>query len=398
MSDTPSGHPTHDPASDDTDSEESGAQDSPKRTQSSEFASKLFNLGPDSAESGSSTSPEQAARDVAEQVEDVDVEKPKPPPQAAVIYNPIKVDLDVLRAAIDAGAEAAGYRESIWIETTKDDPGEGMAKEAMERGADLVIAAGGDGTVRCVAQAVEDSGVSLALLPSGTGNILARNLDLSLDNLEESITTAFTGKDRMVDAGIAELRRADDSTERHVFVVMAGIGLDAQMIANTDDELKAKVGWLAYVQAITKSLRHGRQVRMRWSVDGGTIHDSHVNTLLVGNCGSLPGNVLLLPDAAVDDGELDFVAMRPKGVWGWIQVWAKIFIENGILRRGEVGKKFAGPKNNVRALRYQKGKKIDISLREAQEFELDGDEFGQVAAFRASVSPGALAIRVPSDG
>lgn len=315
---------------------------------------------------------------------------------AAVVYNPVKVKLDVLKAAINAGAETAGYRETMWIETTVDDPGEGMAKEAMDRGADLVIVAGGDGTVRCVAQALVNTGVSLALLPSGTGNILARNLDLSLDNLEDSISTAFTGEDRAVDAGVAELRRGDDSQERHIFVVMAGIGLDAQMIANTDDELKAKVGWLAYVQAITKSLRHGRQVRMRWSVDGGTQHDSHVNTLLVGNCGSLPGNVLLLPDAAVDDGELDFVAMRPKGVIGWLQVWAKIFIENGILRRNEVGKKFAGPTNNVRALRYQKGQRIDVSLREAQAFELDGDEFGRVAAFRASVSAGALAIRVPA--
>lgn len=391
MSETPSGPQPDAPSPD-----ESQDESAPEKTSSSGFASQLFNLGPDSAESGSQTSPEAAARDVAERVEDADVEAPTPPPQAAVVYNPVKVNLDVLKAAINAGAEAAGYRETMWIETSKDDPGEGMAREAIERGADLVIAAGGDGTVRCVAQAMANSGVSMALLPSGTGNILARNLDLSLDNLEQSVTTAFTGEDRMVDAGVAELRREDDSQERHIFVVMAGIGLDAQMIENTDDELKAKVGWLAYVLAITKSIRHGHQVRMRWSVDGGTTHDSHVNTLLIGNCGSLPGNVLLLPDAAVDDGELDFIAMRPEGLFGWLQVWAKIFLENGLLRRNEVGKKFAGPANNVRALRYQKGERIDISMREAQAFELDGDEFGHVAAFRALVSPGALAIRVPA--
>lgn len=376
------------PRNDDSPEDEQGASDSTFST--------LFDLGSASAEAGSRTSPKDAAEGVTERIEDADVDPPKPPPLAAVVYNPIKVNLEVLKAAIDAGAEAAGYRESLWIETRQDDPGEGMAREAIERGADLVIAAGGDGTVRCVAQAMANSGVSLALLPSGTGNILARNLDLSLDNLEESVTTAFTGDDRMVDAGVAELRREDDSQERHLFVVMAGVGLDAQMIANTDDDLKAKVGWLAYVKAIVVSLRHGHQVRMRWSVDGGKQHDSHVNTLLVGNCGSLPGNVLLLPDAAVDDGQLDFIAMRPKGIVGWIQVWAKIFIENGILRRHEVGRRLAGPKNNVRALRYQKGKSIAVSLREAQAFELDGDEFGQVAAFRASVDHGALAIRVPA--
>ena len=73
----------------------------------------------------------------------------------------------------------------------------------------MIIVAGGDGTVRAVAEAVRDHDVALALLPSGTGNLLARNLDLTLDDLEHSIHSAFTGEDRKIDVGVIEMRRAD---------------------------------------------------------------------------------------------------------------------------------------------------------------------------------------------
>ena len=100
--------------------------------------------------------------------------------------------------------------------------------------ADVVIAAGGDGTVRAVAEGLRDKGVPLALLPSGTGNLLARNLDLPLNSIEHSVLTAFTGADRRIDLGVAEITRPDGTVEENVFLVMAGLGLDAKMIAMTD--------------------------------------------------------------------------------------------------------------------------------------------------------------------
>src|SRR3954453_12511674 len=167
------------------------------------------------------------------------------PRTAAVVYNPIKVDRDPLRAVVDAAAASAGWGQTRWYETSEADPGEGMTRQALQEGADVVLAAGGDGTVRAVAQGLRDSGVPLALLPSGTGNLLARNLNLTLGNLEDSVATAFEGTDREIDLGVVEVRRPDESRDRLVFLVMAGIGLDAQMIENTDTELKRKVGWLA---------------------------------------------------------------------------------------------------------------------------------------------------------
>src|ERR1041384_600501 len=127
--------------------------------------------------------------------------------RAAVVYNPTKVDLPELRAAVALAESEAGWAKSIWIETSEEDPGTGQAREAVEQGADVVIAAGGDGTVRAVAEGLHESGIPLALLPAGTGNLLARNMDLTLDDMPDSVRTAFTGKDRRIDLGIVAIDR-----------------------------------------------------------------------------------------------------------------------------------------------------------------------------------------------
>jgi diacylglycerol kinase family enzyme len=314
---------------------------------------------------------------------------------AAVVYNPIKVDLDALKASVDGAAAEAGWGETRWYETSEEDPGVGEAKQAVEEGAEIVLAAGGDGTIRAVAEGLHKTGVPIALLPSGTGNLLARNLDLALDNLDDSVRAAFTGVDREVDLGVADLRHVDGSRSTHVFLVMAGLGLDAQMLANTDPELKKKVGWLAYVQGLWKSIRTGNYLRIRFKLDDEPVHTLRVNTILIGNCGTLTGNVLLLPEAAIDDGVFDIVALRPEGLFGWIQIMIKVFWENGVLRRSTVGRKILSLTKEVRTLRYMKGRQIVIRPEAPQEFQLDGDPIGLITAVRATVDARALAVRIP---
>ncbi|MCU1513368.1 MAG: diacylglycerol kinase, partial [Microbacteriaceae bacterium] len=118
---------------------------------------------------------------------------------AAVVYNPIKVDLDAIKVAVAREGAAAGWAETLWFATSVEDPGQGAAQKALDAGATMVIAAGGDGTVRAVAEVVHGSNAALALLPSGTGNLLARNLKLTLDDLDHSIASAFAGEDKPVD-------------------------------------------------------------------------------------------------------------------------------------------------------------------------------------------------------
>ncbi len=316
---------------------------------------------------------------------------------AAVVFNPIKVDIEKLRAAVQAAEGAAGWAPSLWFETSEEDPGGGQTKAAIAQGADVVMAAGGDGTVRAVAEALRGSSIPIGLLPSGTGNLLARNLNLTLDNLEESVTSAFTGKERRIDLGVFEARRSDGSIDSHVFLVMAGLGLDADMLANTNPRLKAQVGWLAYVDAIFRSLRDSNRLHIRYQLDGGPAKTLSAHTVLIGNCGSLPANILLLPEAAVDDGIFDIVALRPDGVIGWLQIWVKIVWENGVLRRSQVGRKLMSLSKEVRTLRYLKGRQLILRLEKPQRFELDGDSFGEAVAIKASVDPLALSVRIPQD-
>lgn len=318
-------------------------------------------------------------------------------PVAAIVYNPIKVDVDALHSAVAEAEERSGWASSRWYETTEDDPGLGQAKRALEEGATVVVAAGGDGTIRAVAEGMSHSGVPIALLPSGTGNLLARNLNLTLARMNDSIEVAFTGVDRQIDLGRAELQRPDGSRDHHAFVVMAGLGLDARMIANTNPELKKRVGWLAYVDAIMRSLRGHNNLRVRFQLDDEPARSLHINTMLVGNCGLLPGNILLLPEAVVDDGVFDIVALRPDGFLGWVQIWVKVVWENGVLRRSTVGRKLMGLTREVRTLRYMKGTRITIRPETPQDFQLDGDAFGKVKAVRVTMDALAVTVRIPRD-
>ncbi|WP_432560146.1 diacylglycerol/lipid kinase family protein [Granulicoccus sp. GXG6511] len=317
-------------------------------------------------------------------------------PNAAVVFNPTKVEREDLAEVIDPAAAAAGWGESVWLETAEDDPGTGMAKEAVERGCDVVIAVGGDGTIRAVSEGLRNSGVPLALCPQGTGNLLARNLDLTLDNLEESVDAAFNGVPRKVDLGIATWSRPQGGhQEERAFVVMAGMGLDAEIMSSTDEDLKDKVGMLAYVKSGAEALTKSHRMRLIFRLDNEKPRRAKVHTVIVGNCGSIGNNVLLLPDAAVDDGLLDVVAARPQGVWGWVRVGWKVLVDNAILRRtgSDVVRR---TRDRDRQLSYQQCRTLELTFRDPHEIELDGDHFGEILAVRMSVEPDALIVQMPA--
>ena len=316
-------------------------------------------------------------------------------PVAAVVYNPVKSDLDEVRAEVARAERAAGRGTTLWFETTVDDVGQGAARAALEAGADLVIAAGGDGTVRAAAEVVAESDAAFAILPAGTGNLLARNLSLTLNDLEHSVHSAFTGGDRAIDAALIDIYREDGSHTRHAFLVMAGFGIDAKMLAATDDELKAKVGWLAYVKAFGQVLRDKNRLRLRFKLDGEDVRRMSAHTLIVGNAGSLPGNILLLPEAAVDDGQLDVVIMRPEKLIGWVQIFTKVLWENGVIGRVPFLRRFRTPE--VKALNYLRGKVLRARLSRPEEIELDGDSFGKAIGMVTRVVERGLTVRVPAD-
>ncbi|WP_243076437.1 diacylglycerol kinase family protein [Microbacterium sp. SS28] len=319
----------------------------------------------------------------------------RPSPKAALVYNPIKVDAETLRASVVRLAADSGWAEPLFYETTVDDLGDDVARQALEAGADAVLVAGGDGTVRAVSEAMSGSGVPLTIVPSGTGNLLARNLRLPLDNAEAMIRATFEGDRLAMDVGFAALTRADGTTQEHAFVVMGGMGLDAAMIANTNPQLKKTVGWVAYVDGAARSLPNAKPFRVMYEITGRRLHSARVQSVLFANCGSLPAGLELIPEASIVDGAMDIVIFQPKGPLGWILVWRRVAWDNSFLRKFRAGRRMLALRTKDNAVRYARGAQLDVGTHEAQPVQLDGDEFGEAVRVRAHVAPGALELAVP---
>jgi YegS/Rv2252/BmrU family lipid kinase len=290
--------------------------------------------------------------------------------RAAVVYNPTKVtDLDALKKRVEPVMAAEGWEPPLWLETSADDPGIGMCRHAIDEGCDVVFVAGGDGTVMAAATAMASSGVPMAILPTGTGNLLARNLDLPLNDEEKCLRIGLGGRDRAIDvAGVADRK----------FVVMAGLGFDAAIMRDAPEGLKKAVGWPAYVVSAAKHLR-GRGLRVTITLDDGTPLQRRVRTVVVGNVGKLQGNIPLLPEAQPDDGVLDVVLISIRNVIDWIRVTGRV------MRRADVPD---------RRLERFTAKHVVVEASHTQPRQLDGDviEPGKVMDIR--IEPGALIVRV----
>ncbi len=300
--------------------------------------------------------------------------EPEDRPVAAVVVNPTKVDADT-REVVTALCVEAGWAEPLWLETTVEDPGPGQTADAVGREVDVVMACGGDGTVRAVAEALAGTGVALGLLPAGTGNLLARTLECPLD-LPTATRVALSGDDRVIDIGRV---RVDGGDEEHAFLVMAGTGFDADVMGNTPEALKARVGPLAYVFAGLRAMR-GRRTRVTITLDGGPPLRRRSRTVLVGNSGTLLGGLVLMPEALVDDGVLDVVNLAPKGIPGWIAVAARVISRR---RRGHS------------RVEHWTAREVVIVAGDPQASQIDGDPIGDATEMRIRVDPGALVVRVP---
>jgi YegS/Rv2252/BmrU family lipid kinase len=299
----------------------------------------------------------------------------------AVIYQPVKAEAEAggkqyLEDNVAKACAQAGWAEPLFLQTTEDDPGEGMAATALDRGVDLVLAAGGDGTIRAVASALAGSGVPLAILPIGTGNLLVRNLDLPTD-LDEALDAVWSATDQTLDLGYL---RGDDPEEGEHFAVMAGMGFDAAMMEDAPEGLKEKLGWLAYVVSGAKHLTdRGFEVAIR--VDDGQWQRRRARGVLVGNVGQLQGGLELLPDARPDDGLLDVAVLAPRSLRDWaVLAWHVIR-----RRQDQAGHR----------LETNRGRRVSVRSKWPQHRQIDGDVIDPANHLEAEVRPGALTLRVP---
>ncbi|WP_100812801.1 MULTISPECIES: diacylglycerol kinase family protein [unclassified Microbacterium] len=325
----------------------------------------------------------------------MDADDPSPKKRAALVYNPIKVDKNRLRSQVTRLSAEADWAEPLFFETTVDDLGDDVTRQALAEGVDAVMVAGGDGTVRAVSEAMSGTGVPLTIVPSGTGNLLARNLGLPLGDSEPMVAATFAGTTQPVDIGFADIRRTDGSRERHAFVVMAGIGLDAAMIANTNSQLKKTVGWVAYVDGAARSLATAKPFRVMYQMESGRLHAAKVQSVLFANCGALPAGIALIPEASVVDGLLDVAVIQPSGWLGWLGVWRKVWWDNSVLRRFRAGRRVLERRGRNSSVRFLQGEGIELATSPAQPIELDGDELGEAVRIRCTIEQGGLSVVVP---
>ncbi|WP_374114632.1 diacylglycerol kinase family protein [Streptomyces cellostaticus] len=308
------------------------------------------------------------------------------PGSTAVIFNPTVTDRagrETLRRVL----EQHGHRAPVFVETTADDPGGGQTAGALRDGATLVVVCGGDGTLRAAAEALAGSDVPLALVPCGTGNLLARNLGLP-SAPADALDAALRGTTRRVDLGRIE---GDGLAPAH-FAAMAGAGLDAATMrrANANDRAKSLLGWPTYALAVLRELR-GPRMGVTIRLDGAPALRRTARMVLVGNVGSVQGGVTLLPAARPDDGRLDLLILDPRGIAGWLRALRTLLRPGGTASGRDRHEDAGGAPVEFRTFR-----RAEFAFDAPQPRELDGDPVACGRRLTVEAVPGALTMLLPT--
>jgi undecaprenyl-diphosphatase len=313
-------------------------------------------------------------------------------PAAIVINSSLTRDLGRFRRRCREAAAEGGWEPSF-LETTLDDRGVGLARAAVAAGARMVVAAGGDGTVRACAQALAGTQVPLAIVPLGTANLAARALGIP-PGIGGSLATAFGGHERRIDLAVAEAAAAGPggagttgagttgAAGGLTFAAMAGIGLDAEVVAATPRLLKRRAGWLAYAAAGIVHLP-GRGERFTVRLDDDEPLARQARCVVVGNAGLLPGGFTLLPRARLDDGLLDVGILAPSGPGGWLRVAHRVLTGSG---------------RDGRQLERHQARRVEIRTEKELPREVDGEVITPGRSLTVTLLRRALTVRVPPPG
>lgn len=287
-----------------------------------------------------------------------------------VLVNPARIpNVPLLRKSILRTLSAAGWPEPTWLQTTVNDAGEASTWSVIAAGAEVVFVCGRDGTVSAAAAAVAGTDATLAVIPSGTGNALALDLRLPSE-VAGAVRMAIDGRHRRIDLGEAEGRP---------FTVAAGIGLDAQMLADTPRLSKHRLGWLAYAAAVMRRLGEPR-FPARIVLDGGPPIDREVRSVLIANVGRLPGGITLIPGARPDDGLLDVALIAPRRLLDWVRLLASL----------------AGRNPRGGRMETFQAKQVEVTPNQLQPREVDGESLTEGYDLKVGIRPGVLAIYVPT--
>lgn len=265
--------------------------------------------------------------------------------------------------------EQHGVDDPIWYEVPKSRKAPKQVKKAIDEGAELVFAWGGDGTVQRCIHVLAGSGVPLAIVPAGTANLFASNLDIPQD-IEKAVAIGLGQTRRTLDVGVLNGER---------FGVMAGVGFDAAMIRDADAGLKDAIGRLAYVWTGARNLKN-EPFEAKIRVDGTAWFDDTATCILVGNVAKVFGGIEAFSDAEPDDGQLELGVVTAEGLVQWART----------LTRTAVG---TGEKSPF--VQATKAKKIEVKLDRKVLYELDGGDRTKAKKLQIEIEAGVLEVCVP---
>ena len=212
----------------------------------------------------------------------------------------------------------------------------------------------------------------VAIIASGTGNLLARNLGIPLD-AARAVDLALTGTPTRID-----LLRVEAAASVTHAAVMAGLGADAAVLGDADEALKKQLGPVAYVVAGLPHIR-ATPTQARIIVDDQPALERDASLIEVGNVGDLQAGVSLMPQADASDGILDVLVASPRTVGDVAQMMAGVLTQIG----GEP------------LLDRMTGRRVEIETAAPMPFQIDGDVVGTVDRVVVEVVPGAVRLMLP---
>ncbi len=289
--------------------------------------------------------------------------------RVAIIFNPVSgtEDLATRRTGLEQLARAAGL--TCGLAETDADRGAGpLATQAVADGMERVIVSGGDGSVTEAAHALAGTATSLAVVPGGTGNLLALNLGIPTDR-DAAMRLALGGAALPIDIG-----RANGSA----FLIAAGMGLDARVMRAADRTLKDRYGQLAYFIAGWRNLGR-RHTLFTITIDGRRLH-RYGQTVLVANLGRITAGLELVPGSDPGDGVLEVAILRTRRVRDLaLLAWRALL----------------GRPRSDDLLEVHRGRHIVVETRAAQPVQIDGDEHPPTNRLEFTVERGSLLLVRP---
>lgn len=290
--------------------------------------------------------------------------------RAVIIYNPRAGQTEVLERELYAAT-------SVWIEHGWQvdvyatlGPGDAMRKAGHAAGDcyDLVIAAGGDGTINEVINGIAGTRTALATLPLGTMNVWARELGLPLQ-LRAAAEAMLNWHVQTVDLGRANGR---------YFLLMAGVGLDAEITLGVQPAVKRRFGALAYVLSTLQVAMRVRGSRARLLIDGKRVKGP-ILMVVIGNSQLYAGLFKITHRASIDDGLLDVCVIRGDNLLSALRHFISI------LRRSY---------SHDPEISYYRARSVSIRSRPTLPVQVDGEAFGQTP-MTFEIAPDALQALLP---